>query len=133
MGVISFFLCIATAAIVHGQTFNTLVNFDLTNGASPAAQLVQGPDGSLYGTSTGGGAYGGGTVFKVPADGVLTTLYSFCAEQNCPDGSYPEGTLVLGTDGHFYGTTLQGGNTICPDSCGTLFKITPAGKLTTIY
>ncbi len=126
-------ICAATAIAASAQTFNTLVDFDGTDGGSPTASLVQGHDGSLYGASTSAGAYGGGTVFKITPEGTLTTLYNFCAESDCADGAYPEGTLVLGTDGNFYGTTLHGGNNICQYSCGTLFKITPDGRLTTIY
>jgi uncharacterized repeat protein (TIGR03803 family) len=73
-------------------------------------------------------------VFKVTSSGALTTLYSFCAKTNCTDGSVPVG-LVLGTDGNFYGTTSEGGISAdpCGGDCGTVFKITPAGKLTTLH
>ena len=131
MTAVAILLCAATAIAAPAQTFNTLVNFDGTNGGNSTASLVQGPDGSLYGTSTSGGTYGGGTVFKLTQAGVLTTLYNFCSESECADGRYPEGALALGTDGNFYGTTLQGANNIC--GCGTLFKITPEGRLTTIH
>jgi len=42
---------------------------------------------------------------------------------------------VLGTDGNFYGTTAEGGISAdpCGGDCGTIFKITPAGKLTTLH
>jgi uncharacterized repeat protein (TIGR03803 family) len=119
------------------QTFTTLVNFNYTNGASPYfMSLVQGTDGNLYGTTESGGANGEGTVFKVTPTGTLTTLYSFCAKTNCTDGSLPFGGLVLGTDGNFYGTTSLGGiiaGDCATGGCGTLFKVTPAGKLTTLH
>ena len=54
------------------------------------------------------------------------TLLSF---DRAADGSTPSGSLVQGTDGNFYGTTLVGG----ANNLGTVFKITPAGKLTTLY
>jgi uncharacterized repeat protein (TIGR03803 family) len=47
------------------------------------------------------------------------------------DGAFPWATLVQGNDGNFYGTTQNGGNTACDLGCGTIFKITPNGKLTT--
>lgn len=74
-------------------------------------------------------------MFKVTPTGTLTTLYSFCAKTNCTDGSVPFGGLVLGTDGNFYGTTSEGGISAdpCGGDCGTVFKITPAGKLTTLH
>jgi uncharacterized repeat protein (TIGR03803 family) len=75
-------------------------------------------------------------VFQLTSDGKLTTLYSFCSEANCTDGVSPN-SLVQGSDGNFYGTTAYGGNN-CPTTgieggCGTIFEITPAGKLTTLY
>jgi uncharacterized repeat protein (TIGR03803 family) len=126
----------ATAIASPAQTFTTLVNFNYTNGANPYfMSLVQGTDGNLYGTTEGGGANGSGTVFKVTPSGTLTTLYSFSAKTNCTDGSVPFGGLVLGTDGNFYGTTSEGGISAdpCGGDCGTVFKITPAGKLTTLH
>jgi uncharacterized repeat protein (TIGR03803 family) len=129
-------LGVATAIASPAQTFTTLVNFNYTNGASPYfMSLVQGTDGNLYGTTESGGANGLGTVFKVTPTGTLTTLYSFCAKTNCTDGSVPFGGLVLGTDGNFYGTTSEGGISAdpCGGDCGTVFKITPAGKLTTLH
>jgi uncharacterized repeat protein (TIGR03803 family) len=72
-------LCSATASLSHAQTFTTLAYFDYTNGAFPAGALAQGLDGSLYGTTAGGGMTSGGlgTVFKITTGGALTTLYSF--------------------------------------------------------
>jgi uncharacterized repeat protein (TIGR03803 family) len=62
-----------------------------------------------------------GTIYKITAAGILTTLYSFCTQTNCTDGADPEVELVRGADGNFYGTTYQGG----AYSEGTVFKITP--------
>lgn len=105
-------------------------------GGAPSAGLVQASDGRFYGTTSGGGANGyGGTVFRITASGALTTLYSFCALSNCADGATSEATLVQASDGDFYGTTAEGGNLGCGDTfgCGTVFKITSAGALTTLY
>jgi uncharacterized repeat protein (TIGR03803 family) len=102
-----------------------------TDGVEPQAGLIQATDGNFYGT-TGGGS---GTVFKITPQGALTTLYSFCAQPNCSDGSEPLAGLVQGVDGNLYGTTYKGGNTAaCPPyGCGTVFKMTPRGLLTTLY
>jgi uncharacterized repeat protein (TIGR03803 family) len=126
-------------------TLTTLYSFcsqsGCTDGASPYAGLVEATNGDFYGTTSAGGAHGGGTVFSTTPLGVLITLYSFCSLANCTDGGNPEAALVQATDGGFYGTTFLGGtheNCLAPDgstgtSCGTVFKITPAGRLTTLY
>jgi uncharacterized repeat protein (TIGR03803 family) len=105
-----------------------------TDGEAPLAALIQGIDGNFYGTTSLGGAYSGGTVFKITPTGTLTTLYSFCAKLGyyCPDGKYPLASLVQGTDGNFYGTTEEGG-AAGAYGAGTVFKITPTGALTTLY
>ena len=113
-------------------TLTTLHSFSGTDGSSPIA-LVQGDDGNFYGTTLFGGANGQGTVFEMTADGTLTTLYSFCSQGGCTDGSSNLGPLVQGTDGNFYGTTAAGGAGCGEDTCGTVFKITPTGTLTTLY
>lgn len=101
------------------------------DGKLPADTLVLGINGNLYGMTPEGGANNnGGTIFEVTRDGRLTTLYSFCAQPNCADGDYPISTLVLGNDGNFYGTTNYGG---ANGDYGTVFKITPAGQLTTLH
>ncbi|MFI5117104.1 MAG: choice-of-anchor tandem repeat GloVer-containing protein, partial [Terriglobales bacterium] len=75
--------------------------------------------------------YGCGTVFKITAGGTLTTLYRF----KITDGNFPYAGLVQATDGNFYGTTQFGGDLTCnaPYGCGTVFKITAGGTLTTLY
>ncbi len=125
--------------------FTTLYSFcaqggnPCADGENPAGGLIQGPDGDFYGTTTYGGANTtGGTVFKITPSGALTTLYAFCSLANCADGSIPQGALILGTDGNFYGTTAHGGFSGCRSNgedlgCGTIFRITPAGELTTLY
>jgi uncharacterized repeat protein (TIGR03803 family) len=131
MACIVFVFCAATVIASPAQSFHTLVNFDGTNGASPdLMSLVQGTDGRFYGTTIYGGANGVGTVFKMTAGGVLTTLHSF----DGTDGNYPNGTLVQATDGDFYGTTSYGGDSnSCASGCGTVFKMTAGGVLTTLH
>ncbi len=80
----------------------------------PQSDLVLDASGNLYGTSTAGGAYGGGTVFKLTpaADGswIESLLYSFCkVGTNCEDGYFSNAGLSFDADGNLYGTTLLGG------------------------
>ncbi len=132
--VIAFSL--ATTIRSSAQTLNTLVNFDGANGIT-GDTVIQGKDGNFYGTTYSGGANGNyGTVFKMTPDGTLTTLYSFCSQTNCTDGSNPYAGLLQGTNGNFYGTTYYGGaNCIYapPYGCGTVFEITPGGRFKTLY
>jgi uncharacterized repeat protein (TIGR03803 family) len=106
------------------------------DGSGPFAGLVLATDGNFYGTTEAGGANEGGTIFKITPGGLPTTLYTFCSQPDCADGREPEGTLVQANDGNLYGTTAQGGSsTLCiyANGCGTVFKVTPEGALTTLY
>lgn len=132
------FLFLAVSFVSAGleaQTFSFKA-FRGPNGGNPTANPVQGRNGNLYGTTSGGGAYGSGIVVEGTPGGQLTTLYNFCSQANCSDGAVPWGALVLAANGNFYGTTLEGGansNPMCHERCGTVFEITPAGQLTTLY
>jgi uncharacterized repeat protein (TIGR03803 family) len=118
-------------------TFTTLHSFcsesGCRDGEHPYAGLVQAFNEDGYGTTTGGGATGHGTVFRITGTGTLTTLYSFTGGT---DGGDPVAGLVQATNGYFYGTTEYGGsgaNCASTGGCGTVFKIAPSGTLTTLY
>ena len=168
-----------------GQEFTTLLSFDGTNGEFPYySSLIQGADGSLYGTTAGGEAFVG-NVFKITMQGEIQQTYTFCPlQQNCLNGEFPLAGVIQGLDGDFYGTTSDGGSNTyygtifrgssaglitlhsfdssdganpwdglvqgfdgnfygttyaggggsnCTGGCGTVFKITPAGSLTTLH
>src|ERR1019366_5014744 len=139
MAVTLLALCGATAISLSAQTLTTLHTFAgyPTDGATPSAGLVQATDGNFYATTLEGGSNNGcslgsgscGTVFKITPGGTLTTLYSFCAQPGCADGGNPYAGLVQGSDGNFYGTTFGRG----ANGYGTVFKITPAGALTSLH
>ncbi len=130
--------------ITSGGALTPLYAFCCQEGAFPSAGMIQSTDGDFYGTTSLGGGdfswcgYGSpcGTVFKITADSELTTLYSFCYESECPNGSGPQSGLVQATDRNFYGTTEYGGANYYCDyglGCGTVFRVTASGKLTTLY
>jgi uncharacterized repeat protein (TIGR03803 family) len=112
--------CGTVFKITRQGVLTTLYSFSFNGeGIIPEGPLVQATDGNFYGTTYLGGAYGNGTVFKITTAGMLTTLYSFCAESNCPDGDEPFGGLIQDTNGKLYGTTWYGGT----DDEGTLFSL----------
>jgi len=115
--------------------YNFCAQSNCTDGAFPYGALTEGADGDLYGTTSAGGAVAdgnNGTFYKITKAGKLTTLHSFDYETKGNYGSDPQAGVVLGTDGNFYGGTYLGG-TLCVFGCGTVFKITPKGTLTTLY
>ena len=138
--------CGTVFKITPSGKLTTLYSFCPLNGcidgANPQAPLVQGTNGDLYGTTYYGGASdacenaygqaeGCGTIFKITRSGKLTSLYSFCTQSGCPDGEVPAG-LLQAASGDLYGTTagIWAGES---KNNGTIFKITPSGKLTTLY
>jgi len=120
--------------ISPGGTETNLHSFGYpTDGQNPNAGLVQGSDGNFYGTTEYGGTHSDGTVFRISPSGTYTSLYSFGSSPT--DGTSPI-RLVQGSDGNFYGTTLEGGtSTNCGVGigCGTVFRISPSGTETNLY
>ena len=108
--------------------YSTLHVFAITDGANPAAGLIQATDGAFYGTTSRGGVglLGQGTVFKVTAGGVFTLLHTFLPSSG--EGYFPLAGVIQANDGNFYGTTSQGGT-----GYGTVFKMTPAGTVTVVH
>jgi uncharacterized repeat protein (TIGR03803 family) len=102
------------------------------DGAIPLAGLIRDVSGNLYGTTSGGGASGGGVVYKVDHAGKFTVLHCFTGA----DGSGPGmGHLIRDSSGNLYGTTQIGGDlSACDGSgCGVVFKLDPTGKETVLY
>jgi uncharacterized repeat protein (TIGR03803 family) len=126
--------------IMPSGTITTLYSFSYAglgyvgtnpDGAFPYAGLVQDRDGFLYGTTFSGGANSTGTVFKITTAGAFTVLHTFSALDSQNDNADGTGadTLLPGKGGFLYGTTTAGG----ANGAGTVFKITTAGALTTLY
>lgn len=145
---------LTTDGTAAGTTFTTLYTFSPvvfdqkaaayinTDGAQPFAGLVRDGQGNFYGVTSAGGDAGNGTVFKLTTDGTaagttLTRLHSFTADPYNSslgnsvnaDGAAPEATLVADGQGNFLGVTPYGGG----NDSGTIFQVTPAGVLTTLY
>jgi len=91
------------------------------DGTEPYAGLVQGTDGSFYGSALFGGAFGGGSLFKVDSSGNFTALHGFTGTE----GSRPLGGLVQGSDGFLYGVDSY--------TPGTLYKVDFSGNFTILH
>jgi uncharacterized repeat protein (TIGR03803 family) len=113
--------------ITPSGALTTLHSFTNTDGADPQAAPIQASNGLFYGTAFGGGSHSYGTIYKMTASGSLTVLHNFCSGA-CTDGQNPTAPLVQGSDGKLYGTNLYGYGYF-----GTVFRITLAGKLTTLH
>jgi uncharacterized repeat protein (TIGR03803 family) len=96
------------------------------DGQGPDAALVFDATGNMYGTTSTGGAYNGGTVFKLMRNTNGAWTEKLLHEFSCNDkgGCQPNGGLTLDGKGNLYGTTFWGG---CQRNggCGTVFEITP--------
>jgi uncharacterized repeat protein (TIGR03803 family) len=96
-----------------------------TDGYEPVAGLIFDKAGNLYGTTSVGGAHGGGAVFQLTpgAGGTWSeaVLYSFCAAAGCADGKEPLASLILDLGGNLYGTTSLGG----AYGAGAVFQLAP--------
>lgn len=93
------------------------------DGSQPTAGLIIDAAGNLYGTTSDGGRFGGGTAFELTSGGVEIVLHSFCAQSGCADGKQPVAGLTMDAAGNLYGTTAAGGGGIFSE--GTVFELTP--------
>ena len=115
-------------------TEKKLHNFgsDSTDGHSPGSRLVFDTAGNLYGTTLGGGSYGGGTVFEMSPNGsggwTEKKLHNFGS--TIAGGNTPTAGVVFDNNGNLYGTTYWGGNSSCASGlgCGTVFELSPNGS-----
>ena len=100
-----------------GPTYKSLYSFKAgQDGGWPEAGMTA-MSGALYGTTSGGGVHGRGTVFKITAAGVESVVYAFGDK---PDGAVPEASMML-LNGQLYGTTDEGGSA----NDGTVFTVNP--------
>jgi len=105
-------------------SFSVLHSFEYGNGGGyPSSKLVQGSDGSFYGTTNIGGSNDAGIVYRLASSGDFSVLHSF--EQ----GSFYPGNLILGSDGNFYGTIYSGGS----NNAGSIFKLDSSGNFSILH
>jgi uncharacterized repeat protein (TIGR03803 family) len=112
--------------ITSAGKFSVLYDFDFTHGDAPNLP-TEGTDGNFYGTTLYGSSANFGVIYKLTPAGAITVLHNFAGYPN--DGSYPEGILVQGNDGNFYGVTKEGG----ANNEGTIFKISSTGTYSLLH
>jgi uncharacterized repeat protein (TIGR03803 family) len=119
--------------ITPARKFKLLYSFcsksNCADGGYPLSGPMQSSNGNLYGTTGLGGAHGAGVVYEITTSGLFKTLYSFCAQANCADGSSPFGGLIQGSNGNLYGTTEYGG----ANGYGVVFEITSTNQLIILH
>ncbi len=115
------------AGYAHSVLYSFCSQTNCTDGQNPWAGLTQDASGDLYGTTFGGGANNGGTVFKLTPNGggsyTESVLYSFCSLAGCADGGNPTAGLIEDASGNLYGTTYDGGIILG----GNVFILAPSG------
>ena len=110
----------------NGSNFVVLRRFHPSghDGMNPRGPLIEGTDGALYGTCSGGGASYSGTVFRLNKDGSqYRALHSFV--DAILEGQLPLTSVIEGSDGQLYGTTSSGG---LDSAWGTVFAIGKNGS-----
>lgn len=106
-------------------TFQTIYEFTgLPSARSPYAAPVSDGNGNFFEPTYYGGTANRGAIVKLDSEGTVTVIYSFPSDGTAP--GYPKASLLLGSDGDFYGTTYSGGD----NYEGTIYKITPDGDFT---
>ncbi len=130
-------ICGFAIPLAQAQTFTTLYSFTGNpDGAGPFQANLLDLNGTLYGTTSLGGTYHLGTLFRRNSQGKETVLYTFTGGA---DGAYPNTGLVQDKNGKLYGTTQNGGDLSCLDfgkmfpGCGTVFQLDTNGVLTVLH
>jgi len=111
--------------------YSVVACFNGKTGAYPIAGLAASLNGfqikrSLFGVTSAGGTYGGGSVFALTPQGKIVNIHSF---NPAIDGSAPNAELIPNDNGNLYGTATSGGS----GNAGTLFEISAAGKFSLLY
>ncbi len=96
------------------------------NASIPLGPLANGPDGSLYGVSSGGGTKNQGTVFRISPSGEVAVLHSFKGYPSAAGWS-PVTPLVVDNQGNVFGVTQYGGASATCYLCGVVYRLSQTG------
>jgi len=104
---------------IAGKIYDQLYNFNVGSGSGPEGNLTLIPNGHIfYGTTNAGGLNGDGVIFSFDT---LTNTYTDLFDFSGANGQAPPSSLVLASDGNFYGMTFTGGL----NSDGIIFSFNP--------
>ncbi|HSZ64195.1 MAG TPA: choice-of-anchor tandem repeat GloVer-containing protein [Terriglobales bacterium] len=110
--------------------WNSTAIHTFKNAAYPLGTPIFDKSGNLYGTTSGGGAYRGGTLYRLgPGKSGPWTLTILHAFGNGTDGGYPAAGIVFDAAGNIYGTTAFGGES----GDGSVFELVASGKIIHTY
>lgn len=113
----------AVFKLTPGGQKTIIYSFESGNdGEQPLGGVIMDDGGNFYGTTSAGGEFAQGVVFKLSPEGQETVLYTFDGDAG---GGSPYAGLVMDASGNLYGATSSGGR-----GSGTVFKLTPSGKET---
>jgi uncharacterized repeat protein (TIGR03803 family) len=113
---------------LDGSQQRILHSFTFSDGYDGGGGLIEGTDGSLYGTTNAGGAHNLGVAFRIDREGNnFTVLHSFSGGRD--DGANPSGELVETSPGVFVGSAVLGGKS----DAGTIFQMLADGKVTLLH
>jgi uncharacterized repeat protein (TIGR03803 family) len=104
------------------------------DGVAPLGGVTFDAQGNLYGTTSLGGTYALGSIYKLtpPPPGKTAWTEAVAWNFSGPDGGFPAyGDLTIDRSGNLYGATVSGGAGTC--DCGTVFRYTPGQSLTALY
>jgi uncharacterized repeat protein (TIGR03803 family) len=120
---------LAATIPAFAQTETVLYNFcsrpKCVDGSGPVGSLARDSKGNFYGSTTAGGKFNNGTVFKLTPEGKETVVYAFTGKN---DGGYPYGVVRDGS-GNLYGVNVNGG----AYGQGTVFEVNSDGVESTLY
>src|SRR5262249_20422507 len=108
-----------------------LFSFDGNNGSIPKSSLILDQAGNLYGTADGG-LNDDGVIFKLSPSGEETVVFDF-PEKTGVEPIFPTGGLLMGNLGNLYGATTLGGHGGCIGGCGSVYRLSPAGKVRMLH
>lgn len=110
---------LAASAAAFAQATPAVSTVFAFNGSVPNGGIVQGPDGTLYGTSASNTLVSGGLIYRSTVTGSsVTTIHQMTID----DGYAPKAGLLQGSDGLLYGTTRLGLRTMAY-STGTIYRV----------